>query len=396
MGSPIAFPRRACQSQGASVGEAGGVFFSMVNGGVSVFSKGRSSPWDPAPGLALALAGVIFCGLANVFPIVTFNVEGLKQSNLLITGVVGLHHQGFDLVAALVFLGSILAPSLRLLALAWALGACQMNKKLPGMLGAARLARKLKPWSLVEVYAVAIVVALARLDLLGSVSFEIGSIFVVGLLGISLALEQFLDESSLEARLAVLVGVRGALAVPEEARPIHPDSVQKTWALIVAGFLFYGPANLLPVMNIMVTGDLEELTIWGGVVELYDVGLGPVALLVLFASMVVPLLKLLGLTWILLTLDRSAGREHREKLFQIIHLFGRWSMVDVFLLSILVAVGQLGMLASVDARSGAIFFCMVFLCTVFAVEQFDPRLIRTTPARRVVAKPVLTRAQETL
>lgn len=356
--------------------------------------------------LALALTGLIFCVLANLYPIITFDVHGAKQSNLLITGVIGLHDQNYTLVAALVLLCSMIAPFFRLLGLGYVLSACRMGWNAPGLREAFLFAGKMKPWSLIEVYAVALVVASARLDLLGEIECKIGAVFVVLLFIVCLALDQILDEGALWEEVARLRGSQAVNmtegrvvawtgcpscrhAVPfgesETAKECprcevrveyrRTGSMQQAWALAVTGLIFIIPANVLNVMNISITGDLQQLTIWGGVEELYGVGLAPVAVIVFFASLVVPILKLAGLIWILATHGQPEGRHLRARVYHYIHTFGRWSMVDIFLLSVLVAVGQLGVLASVDTKPGALYFCLVFLCTIFAVASFDARLI---------------------
>lgn len=155
-----------------------------------------------------------------------------------------------------------------------------------------------------------------------------------------------------------------------------------TKALVVSGLVFYIPANILPVMTITITGDLEPLTILGGVQELADSGLMPVALLVFCASIVIPFLKLACMCWLLMLHGSSRQRVPRMKAFQILHQIGTWSMIDIFLLSVLAAVGQLGILASVVPQPGILFFTAVLLCTLFAADIYEPRMIwRPQPTR---------------
>lgn len=146
-------------------------------------------------------------------------------------------------------------------------------------------------------------------------------------------------------------------------------------ALVVSGLILYIPANILPVMTITITGQVEPLTIMGGVEELYDSGLMPVAAVVFLASVVVPFLKLAVLSWILLLHGTSELRHQRTTMYRILHQVGSWSMIDIFLLSVLAAVGQLGILASVKAEPGGLFFAAVLLCTLFAAEIYHPSLI---------------------
>ncbi len=100
-------------------------------------------------------------------------------------------------------------------------------------------------------------------------------------------------------------------------------------ALVVSGLILYIPANILPVMTITITGQVEPLTIMGGVLELYDSGLTPVAAVVFLASIVVPFLKLAVMSWILLLHGTSELRERRTMMYRILHQIGSWSMIDI-------------------------------------------------------------------
>ena len=128
-------------------------------------------------------------------------------------------------------------------------------------------------------------------------------------------------------------------------------------------------------MTMTIPGDTAKLTVWGGVLELYHVGLWPAAVIVFLASMCVPLLKLLALGWLLWMDGKPDFRRGRTKIYRVLETVGTWSMVDIFLLSVLVAVGQLGTLASVTAEYGAVFFAAVLVCTLFAAGNYDVRSI---------------------
>lgn len=151
--------------------------------------------------------------------------------------------------------------------------------------------------------------------------------------------------------------------------------VEVARALVAGGLICYVPANVLPVMTVSLTGEVERLTVLGGVQELYDSGLGPVAAVVFVASFLIPLAKLVCLSWILLLHGSEGWRRERTTALRILRLIGTWSMVDVFLLSVLVAVGQLGVLASVQSEPGVYFFAAMLLFTLIAGEVYEPRLI---------------------
>jgi paraquat-inducible protein A len=172
----------------------------------------------------------------------------------------------------------------------------------------------------------------------------------------------------------------GHLRCPRCTDVLHrrkPRSIQRTWALVTAAIALYLPANLLPIMTMTSLGRAQSDTIFSGVVFLLDYGLWPLALIVFIASVVVPILKLLVLVFLLLSVQWRSGWRPRERtrLYRLIELIGRWSMVDIFVVTILVALVRLGNLASVEAETGALFFCAVVVLTMLAAMSFDPRLI---------------------
>lgn len=146
-------------------------------------------------------------------------------------------------------------------------------------------------------------------------------------------------------------------------------------ALTAAGIILYIPANFLPVMTITITGQVEPLTVMGGVMELYDTGLVPVAIVVFLASVVVPVVKLVSLSWMLSLHGTDIEQTRRMKVHAFLTCIGTWAMIDVFLLSILVAVGQLGILASVQAEPGAVFFGAMIICTLYAADIYKTYMI---------------------
>jgi paraquat-inducible protein A len=163
-----------------------------------------------------------------------------------------------------------------------------------------------------------------------------------------------------------------------------PDAFRRTLALLLAGYLLYIPANLLPVLTLVQVGSIERNTIMSGVFELIHNNLWPLAVIVFVASIVLPLMKLLGLTWMLLAIQlRSAWLlQTRTRLFRTIDLIGRWSNIDVFMGSVLLAVLQFGALTSVRAGPGLVAFAAVVVITMFATMSFDARLMRDAARSR--------------
>jgi len=145
----------------------------------------------------------------------------------------------------------------------------------------------------------------------------------------------------------------------------------------VAAAICYVPANLLPVLTTTTLGSAESDTIMGGVVFLYTSGSWPLALVVLIASVMVPLGKLVALGYLLITVQRGsiAGNRERTRLYRLVEFVGRWSMLDVFVDTFTVALVQLQPLMSVEPGAGVVFFAAVVVLTMIAATTFDPRLI---------------------
>jgi len=164
------------------------------------------------------------------------------------------------------------------------------------------------------------------------------------------------------------------------------QSIQYTWALVIAAAICYIPANILPVLSTTTLGTSEADTIMGGVVFLYVSGSWPLALIVLVASVMVPLGKLVALVYLLITVQRGSmtSRHERTRLYRLVEFIGRWSMLDVFVDTFTVALVQLQPLMSVAPGPGVLFFAAVVVLTMIAAESFDPRLIWDASVKREV------------
>lgn len=156
-----------------------------------------------------------------------------------------------------------------------------------------------------------------------------------------------------------------------------PDSLRRTWCLLIAGFILYVPANVLPVMRVIYAGRGEPDTIMSGVEVLFNTGQPAVAILVLFASITVPMIKLLGLTFMAFSVQRRSRWRTRDRtvFYRLVEFVGRWSMLDIFMISILVALVRLEALSTIEAGPGAIWFASVVVLTMLAAASFDPRLM---------------------
>jgi paraquat-inducible protein A len=367
--------------------------------------------------LALALSALLLLIPATVEPMLRVSSHGAARISWLWSGVTGLWHEGFAPLAAVVGTFSLLLPYLYLIALTavlvslrWRIGA-QVGRLFRWVLW-------LRPWMMLEIFLVGCFVAYSRLHLVVGVHVLEGGWCLMGATtALLLALTQ-LDERTIweslprragptggpsrEGRSAgarrgrgaiactvcelLASGVRAGDACPRCAAALHerkPHAFTVTAALVIAGFTLYVPANVLPVLTLVSFGREQSNTIITGVLELIHDRLWPLALIVFLASIVVPLLKLCGLTWILLATLQGSRRAllARTRFFRLIDTVGSWSNIDVFVASVLVALMQFGALAQARAGNGLTAFAAVVILTMIATRTFDTRLMWDAPGR---------------
>jgi paraquat-inducible protein A len=368
--------------------------------------------------LMLTIAALILFVLAHSFPFMTFKMEGREQISTLLTGDIQLYRDGMWPLALLVFATASLAPLLKLLGNLYVLLSLKLGWRGFGLARVFRYTEIVHPWAMMEVYLLGMIVAYVKLTDFARLELGIAVYSFAALILIMVAAESALDPRQVWLRLGPqasaplplpgagallschacdqLVRIRhpgqhARLVCPRCGAALHrrrPNSLTRTWALVVTAAILYVPANLLPVMTVTSFGKGEPDTILSGVKALIDVGMWPVALLVFFASITVPVLKLIGLTFLLVSVQRHSGWRPRDRtlLYRVIESVGRWSMVDIFMISILVALVDLGSIATIQPGAGAIAFASVVIITMIASMGFDPRLIwdrqETSHARR--------------
>ena len=156
-----------------------------------------------------------------------------------------------------------------------------------------------------------------------------------------------------------------------------PDSLGRAWALVIASYILYVPANLLPIMETSSLFGAQSDTILSGVVFLWRSGSWDLALIVFVASVVVPLSKLFALTYLLVSVRRGSTSQplQKAKLYRMVEFVGKWSMLDIYVVALLATVVKFQSLASITAAPGAVAFGAVVILTMLAAQSFDPRLI---------------------
>jgi paraquat-inducible protein A len=360
--------------------------------------------------LALTACALLLLIAAVATPLLSVSTLGAVREAGISAGVRMFARQGFTPLAALVFICAVLLPFVYSGALVWVLGTLHLaragSRPNPALGLVYRWVRALRPWMMLEVFLIGGFVAYTRIDAVASVEVGLGGWCLLAATFILLlaltqlddrtvwtALSPHLESASPEQRALactvcdlIVPGSHEYTPCPRCHAPLHrrkPDAIRRTVALLIAGYLLYIPANLLPVLTVVQVGSHEQNTIMSGVFELIHNDLWPLAVIVFVASIVLPLTKLLGLTWMLVAIQFRSARflEARTRLFRMIDLIGRWSNIDVFMGSVLVSLLQFGALISVRAGPGLVAFAAVVVLTMFATITFDSRLMWDAASR---------------
>jgi paraquat-inducible protein A len=355
---------------------------------------------------ALYLAALVLWGVANGLPFLTFELEGRKQPSLLVSGPISLYRDGLWELAAVVFLFVIAFPLLRIVNSLSVLLPLLAGRRPRWMIPLFRVVDVIHPWAMVEVFLLGVLVAYSKLVDLATIIVGPALVAFVGLMVALVAARSALDAdevweriqpsppappgeafdpSSIGCHVCRLVcrspaGAPGAARCPRCGTRLHrrkPNSLSRCGALVIAALILYVPANVYPVMTFISFGRGAPSTILGGVSELLQAGMWPLAAVVFLASITVPVLKLIGLSVLLVSVQRRSRWQIRQRtmLYRIVEGVGRWSMIDIFTLAILAALVQLGALATIQPGPGAIAFAAVVVLTMFAAMAFDPRLL---------------------
>jgi paraquat-inducible protein A len=356
----------------------------------------------------LYLAALLLLCIANAFPFLTLKVQGQVQSSHLISGAIDLYRQGMPELAIAVALFVIVFPLLKILTGLAVVGPLTFGRTIPGAHALYRLFALLHPWAMTEIFLLGVLVAYTKLVDLATVELGPSLISFVALILVMIAADASVDPHDVWERLRraprvpvpdrherrLLVGChtcqlvcrlpKGASAhaamCPRCGSSLHrrkPNSIDRTWALLITSVMLYIPANVYPVMTFNALGSGEPSTIIGGVKELIAANMWPLALIVFVASILVPMLKMIFLGYLLISVHALSRWRLKDRtlIYRIVEAVGRWSMVDVFVISILVALVQLGSVASIVPDVGIIAFASVVVLTMIAAITFDPRLM---------------------
>ena len=351
--------------------------------------------------LALAIAGFILMIVVAAEPLMLFRLTGQERQTTMFGLPQAFSDQGMPLPELAVAFTTLLAPALRLGLTAAVLAGLRLRVPRALLAGMARVREWLQPWAMVEVFLLGLFVAYTRLAALSEVHIELAVYALVALMLFTASADAWLDEVAMwdaigrhgpplpesEGSQTIACDTCGLINHCQEGDPCprcdtalehrKRNPLARCCALVVTGAVLYIPANLYPVLTVVRLGRGAPSTILGGVVELAQASMYPLALLVLVASIVVPSFKLVGLVYLLVT-TWCRSPHHligRTRLYRIIDFIGRWSMIDVFMAGILTALVRMGMIGSVTPGLGVQFFCAVVIITMIAVMMFDPRVM---------------------
>lgn len=357
--------------------------------------------------LALGLAALLALLLALLSPLVSFRFGGLGNGIELGDTASVLLSFRQPLVALAVAATTIVLPGLYVAGLSWLQYSILRRRSGLPERRLARLLHRLEPWLMADVFIIGALVSLIKLA--GTADIGIGngfwafSAFALLLLWCTRSIDADWLWFSLAGEPRAPAGIRcgttaldqgavgcltcGLIGRPELApdcvrcgAALHarqPHSLQHTWALLLAAALLYIPANLYPIMRTVSLGREQASTILGGVTQLLEHGSWPIALVIFVASVVVPLAKLLVLGWLCVVARGTPARDTvwRTRLYRLTEFVGRWSMVDVFVVALLVALIRADSLMSIYPGPAALAFCGMVILTMLAALSFDPRLL---------------------
>jgi paraquat-inducible protein A len=356
--------------------------------------------------LALAFTCLILFVIINIYPFLAMRIEGFVQETHLITGVMELYHQGMPGVALLVLLTILILPLFQILGLIYIYLPMKLGYLPWKTAWVFRAIRYLQHWGMMEVYMLGILVSMIKLAKMATIIPGFASFAFMVLICMLTATLSGLNPNDIWTRLQfkdtefsknskkefMLIGCRSCTLLcrtrmindhhtcPRCQATLHSrktKSVSRTWALVMAAAILYFPANIFPVTVTSAPGHEQADTILSGVIYFLFSGSWHIALVIFVASILIPLMKLIILVYLLISVHRKSTwkPKDRTRLYRITEVVGRWSMVDVFVVTILVSLVQLEPLANIAAGPGVGYFSAVVVITMLAAKSFDPRLI---------------------
>ncbi len=345
--------------------------------------------------LALAITCLLLFIPSHFFDFITIRLIGVMIPATLPSGVEALIDEGYIELAILVFFCASLAPFLLCCGVITAHLALRYNN-FHVLRYSLLIVSKLKPWVMIDVFLVSIAISCFKLidisdvfvgpGLYGLVLLQIFTVMLISRISTRRYWEVWRPESEYPLEIKHVHCHNCHLSQPEGSECIRchhklhhrePNSIEKTWAYLLAATVAIIPANILPISILLTNGQRLEDTIFSGVATLVNSGMIGIAIIIFVASIIVPVAKILGLAYLLLAIKfkRNVFFRQRMVIYFVIKWIGKWSVMDLFVISIMLAVVDRGQILDFTPGYGAIAFGMVVVLTLFAAESLDPRLI---------------------
>tara|TARA_Y100000310_G_scaffold291600_1_gene319668 strand:- start:2003 stop:3241 length:1239 start_codon:yes stop_codon:yes gene_type:complete len=357
--------------------------------------------------VALSLSAIVMLLSSMFYPFLSFTSSGITQTITLPDAARILFNYDNDFLGLFIDISIIGLPMLLLLLIIpLHLG---VLKVLPYLWGKRLLKTTfaLEPWIMSEIFLIGVMVSMVKIMSMADIEFGVSFWSYVAFVVLYVATMAKLNKQYLWKQLKepayIDQTIANTRAIDQGLRACHvcgqlcnteicsrcdtktftrnPYSVQKAFAWLITSVACYIPANIYPIMYTTSLGDEMPSTIIGGVMILWNSGSYPIAMIIFLASVVVPLAKALILSFLCYMVMKPANRQTKgyTRIYQLTEFIGKWSMIDVFVVAILVALVQLGNLMSVTPGIGTIFFTTMVICQMLAAHAFDPRLLWDSP-----------------
>lgn len=367
---------------------------------------------------AYGFSVLIMLGLSCSFPFMSFSVQGLSQQVTLLDAAVSMHHYKNTLLTVVLITCVLVLPCLYTVAHMFIHS--QLRRKQQGKQIAikplkwlCRCIFKIKPWMMADVFLVGILVAMVKIVALADVwlgpsfwAFCLYSMLVVKFSSLVNAAwmwdqleatiiipgvaagDSHLDKNHVDCHTCHQinpVGGHTCLRCEAKLHAYDPKSnLQKSWALLIGAAILYLPANLYPMMYTTSVGQTETSTIMSGVILLWQLKSYPVAMVIFFASIMIPISKIIILVYLYRNsenADQASFEKSRKNitLYRITEFIGRWSMIDIFVVALLAALVQLNQLMSIEPGQAALSFASVVILTMLSALTFDSRMLWQNP-----------------
>ena len=334
--------------------------------------------------IALATTSLIFLLASLPFEFLSFSASGQYQSIDILGSLWTLVEKDYAVLALVQAIVVLILPAFVLMSLLYLLVPLQLGLRPKKASWVVKTLFNLLPWTMAEIFLIGVLVSLIKIVSMADIGLGL-SFFAFLLFTIFMTITLLYVD---KYQLTLLIDSEAE----EEHKPINPaHSIQTTWALLLTSILFYIPANILPIMHTNILGSDEPSTIFGGVILLWKMGSYPIAVVIFVASVFVPVAKIVILCWLNYSVQAKQQHAHSERIYwyRITEFVGRWSMIDVFVVAVLVSLIQLGNIMSILPGHAALAFCGVVICTMLAAMSFDSRLIwHETERQRSGEKPV--------